>query len=74
MDRLFLHQIAVPAIIGVHAHEQVNPQTLYIDLEIAINASVAAAKDDLTLSVDYAAVYHFVQDYVPNTIFVFWKP
>jgi dihydroneopterin aldolase len=67
MDRLFLRQVAVPAIIGVHPHEQMSQQVLYIDLEIAANIIEAGRKDELSLTVDYAAVYHFLQSYIPTT-------
>ncbi len=70
MDRLYLHQLAVPVIIGVYPEELQNQQIIYIDLEIALDITKAAVKDDLTCTVDYAAIYHFIFSYLPTTQFM----
>ena len=68
-DTLFLNQMAVAAIIGVFPEEQQTPQTIMLDLEWTIDVHSVAAKDDLKDTVDYAAVYHDLQTYIPNTRF-----
>src|SRR5262245_56800665 len=55
-DRLILSEIAVDCRIGVHEWEQRTPQTIWIDFELAIDAAKAAAKDDMSQAVDYAAL------------------
>ncbi|MBS0350589.1 MAG: dihydroneopterin aldolase [Proteobacteria bacterium] len=69
MDRIFLKQLAVPAIIGIHEHEQLQPQTIWLDLEAQIDASKAAATDHIASTVDYSAIYRYLKDFIPTTRF-----
>jgi 7,8-dihydroneopterin aldolase/epimerase/oxygenase len=69
MDKLFLRQLAVPALIGVYEHEKIVPQTIYLDIETAINVNLAAAADQITATVDYSAIYHDLCEYIATTRF-----
>ncbi len=53
-DTLIIQELAVDCRLGVHEWEQAAPQTIWIDLELAIDASRAAARDDVREAVDYA--------------------
>lgn len=55
-DTLFLRGLQARAVIGVEDGEQTEPQTLRIDVEMACDASAAAAGDDLEKTVDYRGV------------------
>ena len=55
-DTLRLSGIAVECRVGVHDWEQAQPQTIWIDLKIAIDAAAVAAQDDLQAAVDYAGL------------------
>jgi dihydroneopterin aldolase len=55
-DRVFVRDLRVPTVIGVRAKERRVPQTVLVDVEIACDAARAAKDDDLSESVDYAAV------------------
>jgi 7,8-dihydroneopterin aldolase/epimerase/oxygenase len=69
MDKIFLRQLAVSAVIGVHDHEKNTPQTLFLDVELAVDLARAAATDDITATIDYSAVYHYLCEYIPTTHF-----
>jgi len=69
VDKLFLRQLAVPVLIGVYEHERITPQVVLFDLETEINVSKAAKHDDIAATVDYAAVYHYLRDYLAATRF-----
>ncbi|MFV0277261.1 MAG: dihydroneopterin aldolase [Parahaliea sp.] len=56
MDTVFIRELAVDTVIGVHDWERQVRQTLLLDLELAWDNHPAAAGDDLTLALDYAAV------------------
>lgn len=56
MDRIFLSQLEVDAIIGIWEWERRVKQTVRIDLEMGIDARVAAATDSLEDALDYRAV------------------
>ena len=53
-DTLVLQGIAVDCRLGVYEWEQRAPQTVWIDVELAIDASRAAAQDDVLAAVDYS--------------------
>ena len=53
-DRLRVEGIQVECRIGAYEWEQRTPQPIQIDVELAIDASRAAATDDLNTAVDYA--------------------
>lgn len=63
-DRVFLEGLETATIIGVHEHERRAPQRVLVDVELACDASRAAAHDDLTQAVDYAALATSVQRHV----------
>lgn len=66
MDTVFLRDLTVPAIIGAYDWERLVRQVLIIDVEMAVDLTRAAADDDLTHALDYAAVAEritgFIQD------------
>ncbi len=55
-DRLFLHGITAQCRLGVHEWEQAAAQTVWIDVEVEIDASRAARRDDVRDAVDYATL------------------
>jgi dihydroneopterin aldolase len=54
-DRLRVEGLALPARVGVYAHEHQAPQTLRFTLEFAIDAARAARTDALADTLDYAS-------------------
>jgi dihydroneopterin aldolase len=65
-DTLRIQDLAVPCRIGVTEQERATPQTLWLDVELPVDAAAAAARDDMGRTVDYArlagAVSSLVQD------------
>ena len=55
-DKLIVSGLAVSCRIGVTEEERAQPQTIWIDLDLAIDAKQAAAHDDVRQAIDYAAV------------------
>lgn len=60
-DTLRLHELAVDCRLGVHDWERRSPQTVWIDLELAVDAARAASRDDVRDAVDYAALVERVR-------------
>ena len=56
MDIIFLRELKVDTLIGVYEWEKRVPQTLQIDLEIALPHSRACETDDIRDALDYAGV------------------
>lgn len=69
MDKLFLRQLAVPALIGVNDHEKATPQIIFLDIEAPINAALAACTDEVNATINYAEIYHCVNEFIAATRF-----
>jgi dihydroneopterin aldolase len=56
MDTIFISEFKLDALIGIYAWEREVPQTLQIDLELAVDAARCAQSGRIGDTVDYAAV------------------
>ena len=61
MDFVFIDNLRLDALIGVHAHERGGRQPLRVDLQMAFDTRAAAASDRLADTLDYAAVARRLQ-------------
>ncbi len=64
MDRVFIENLAVSAVIGVYDWERAVRQTVVLDLEMAWDIGAVAAGDGLEHALDYAAVSRHAEAYV----------
>ena len=55
-DHVSIRDLAVSAVIGVHAWERDVEQTLVVSVDMAADMRAAAASDDLADALDYSAV------------------
>ncbi|GAA8964943.1 dihydroneopterin aldolase [Helicobacter pylori] len=55
MDKIFLHGMKAETLIGVYEWERQQPQTLVIDLDIALPDN-AGAQDDIAQTIHYGEV------------------
>ncbi|WP_191237686.1 dihydroneopterin aldolase [Cobetia marina] len=69
MDRVLIEALAVETVIGVYDWERTIRQRLVIDLEMATDIRPAAAGDDLTHTLDYAAISARIQTYADGSQF-----
>jgi dihydroneopterin aldolase len=61
MDIIFLRELKVETLIGVYEWEKRVPQTLQIDLEIALPDSRASQSDDIRDALNYADIVRDIQ-------------
>ena len=61
MDTIFIDGLKVTTLIGVYAWERTHPQELQVDIEINTDLTLAAQTDQLTDTLDYAAIAQGVQ-------------
>lgn len=61
MQYIFVRDLAVETIIGVHEKERRSSQTLSFDIEIGIPGRMAFVSDRLSDTIDYAQVAALVQ-------------
>ncbi|WP_176494275.1 dihydroneopterin aldolase [Cobetia sp. 5-25-4-2] len=69
MDRVLIEALAVETVIGVYDWERTIRQRLVIDLEMATDIRPAAVGDDLTHTLDYAAISARIQTYADDSQF-----
>ena len=55
-DRISLHGLRVPCVIGVHPAEREEAQVVEIDLDLSTDTKSAGEHDRLTEAVDYEAL------------------
>jgi len=62
LDTVFIRQLRLQAWIGLYRHEKVAPQTIEIDLEVALPAGTAAFKTKKVAdTVDYGVVVEHIR-------------
>jgi len=69
MDKIFLNELKVDAIIGIWEWERRIRQTVVIDLEMSADIARAAATDEIADTLNYKAVAKRIQDFVANSDF-----
>ena len=65
-DKLIIKDLTASCRIGVFEWEQQTPQPIWVDLELAIDASRAAAKDDLHDAIDYGRLVTAVKQHAEH--------
>ena len=66
MDIIFLRELKVTTLIGVYEWEKRVPQTLQLDLDIALPDSRACETDNIKDALDYAEVAQHIQTVLSN--------
>lgn len=61
MDIIFLRELKVTTLIGIYAREKLVPQTLQLDLDIALPNNRACETDNIDDALDYAQVAQHIQ-------------
>lgn len=56
MDTINIHELSVPAHIGITEEERADEQTLNVSIEMNLDLKKAAASDDVSDTIDYEAV------------------
>ncbi|MFA5678411.1 MAG: dihydroneopterin aldolase [Pseudomonas sp.] len=69
MDQVFIRGLEVDTVIGAYDWERNIRQRLVLDLDMGWDIRAAAAEDDLTKALDYAAVSKRVLGYVSASSF-----
>ncbi len=61
MQYIFIRELKIETVIGVHETERLTPQMLIFDLEIGIPEKQAFVSDKLSETIDYAAVVALIK-------------
>jgi len=67
MDRIFIDNLKVFGILGIHPHEQAQPQLIRISVSASTNIQRAAKADDIHQTLNYSTlskqIITFVEDH-----------
>lgn len=69
MDIIFLHDFKAKTLIGIYPWERKVPQTIRIDLEIALPTSCACQSDNIEDALDYALIIERINEILANQHF-----
>lgn len=61
MDKVFIKDLRLAAIIGIYDHERVTPQEILINITLLTDTRKAAQTDDIADCVDYEQVENLVR-------------
>jgi len=67
MDKIFIKNLEVQGILGIHAHEQRQPQTIRISASATADIKAAAGADDIRQTINYSTlakkIAQFIEDH-----------
>ena len=69
MDKIVLRELRVDTVVGIWDWERVVPQTVSIDLEMAVDVRRAASQDGIEATLDYKGVSHRISTFVSESRF-----
>ena len=69
MDIIFLRELKIDTLIGVYDWERLVPQTLQIDLDIALPNSLACQSDDIADALDYSDIVRHLKEVLTSRHF-----
>jgi len=72
MDKIFIDNLIVFGILGIHPHEQRKKQLIRISVEVTADITEASKNDDVEKTIDYSAlsenIIQFIDDSSYGTI------
>ncbi|MFW5714077.1 MAG: dihydroneopterin aldolase [Brevefilum sp.] len=66
MDKVFIKNLQVYGILGIHPHEQRSQQRIQISLEVKTDIQKAAEADDIRQTVNYSTLTKQIVQFVEN--------
>lgn len=64
MDKVFIKNLQVLGILGIHAHEQRTPQPIRISAAVTTDIRAAAQGDDIRLTINYSTLAKKITGYI----------
>jgi dihydroneopterin aldolase len=65
-DCIFISELPIHCIIGVHPHERSSRQLLFVSVELTLDSNRAGATDELTETLDYTTIAREVEQCAVN--------
>ncbi len=64
MDQIFIKNLQVQGILGIHSHEQRSPQSIRVSVTVSTDITQAAADDDISKTVNYSTLTKDINQFV----------
>jgi dihydroneopterin aldolase len=64
MDKIFIKNLRVIGILGVHPYEQRKPQRIRVNVEVTTDIAEAAKNDDVKQTIDYSMLSKHIMKYM----------
>lgn len=64
MDKVFINNLTVYGILGIHMHEQRNPQEIRISAIASTDIKSAALDDDINKTINYSSLAKQIDEYI----------
>ena len=69
MDKIFIDNLIVFGILGIHPHEQRKKQVIRVSVEVTTDISEAAENDDVKKTIDYSALSEDIINFIEESSF-----
>jgi len=69
MDKIFIKNLRVIGILGVHPYEQRKPQRIRVNVEVTTDIAEAAKYDDVKQTIDYSMLSKHILKYMDTNRF-----
>ena len=70
MDKLFIHGLDLPVLIGVYLHERTKKQSILLDLDLSLDRRKVGCLDVLYTTLDYDCLIEYLALCVEDTAFL----
>jgi dihydroneopterin aldolase len=70
MDKIFVKNLRVSGILGIHKHEQQTPQAIIVNAVVTADITAAAANDDILQTVNYSSMAKMIAKTIQSNHFL----
>lgn len=70
MDKIFIKDLTLKGILGIHQHEQETPQRIRVNVTISTDISAAAKTDDIRETVNYSTLAKQIRHFILTNHFL----
>lgn len=67
MDTVFINNLKVIGILGIHPHEQRTPQEIQLSVRVSTDITKAAKTDNILESVNYSTLVQDITHFIDNS-------
>jgi dihydroneopterin aldolase len=69
MDKIFIRNLKVFGILGIHPHEQRKKQEIRVSVEVTTDITDASKDDDVNKTIDYSALSDSIIQFIDDSNF-----